>query len=199
MSQVHIETCPGCGARVQINQKECEWCHGPIIVTTMSDIFNMTAANVSKYSKSYESNLTEDPDSAELNNSLGFCYLKMGFYDKALEKFDKAIERDLNNPETYLYAAACILAGNKPFVTPRKDIDRIETYINAALMIEERGIFRYFQAYIKHDFFKRKFLNTSPKWDECLAQANADGLSPADVEQLFTILKQEIPSVLKLS
>lgn len=186
--------CPGCGARLQINQKECEYCHAPVIISSMSDIFNMSAANVSKYSKSYESDLTENPDNAELNNSLAMCYLKMGFYDKALEKFDKAIEQDLNNPETYLYAAVCVLAGRKPFLTPRPDIDRIEKYINAALMLGENGLFRYFQAYIKYDYFKRKFFKTTPTWEECLAQAKQDGFSPADVNQLFSILKQEIPS-----
>lgn len=189
--------CPGCGARVQMDQKECEFCHSPVLVSSMSDIFGMSAANVSKYSKSYENDLAANPDNAEISNSLGICYLKMGFYDKALEKFDKAIEQDLNNPETYIFAAICLLAGNKPFVTPRQNIDKIETYINAALMLEEKGIFRYFQAYIKQDFFKRKFLKTSPMWEECLAKAKADGLSPVDVEQLFTLLKQEIPSVLK--
>ena len=188
--------CPGCGARLQINQKECEYCHAPIIISSVSDIFNMSAANVSKYSKSYESDLSENPDNAELNNSLAMCYLKMGFYDKALEKFDKAIEQDLNNPETYLYAAVCVLAGRKPFLTPRPDIDRIEKYINAALMLGENGLFRYFQAYIKYDYFKRKFFKTTPTWEECLAQAKQDGFSPADVNQLFTILKQEIPSCL---
>lgn len=194
MPEVIKIKCPGCGARLQINQKECEYCHAPVIISSMSDIFNMSAANVSKYSKSYESDLTENPDNAELNNSLAMCYLKMGFYDKALEKFDKAIEQDLNNPETYLYAAVCVLAGRKPFLTPRPDIDRIEKYINAALMLGENGLFRYFQAYIKYDYFKRKFFKTTPTWEECLAQAKQDGFSPADVNQLFSILKQEIPS-----
>lgn len=186
--------CPGCGARLQIDQKECEYCHAPVIISSMSDIFNMSAANVSKYSKSYESDLSDNPDNAELNNSLAMCYLKMGFYDRALEKFDKAIEQDLNNPETYLYAAVCVLAGRKPFLTPRSDIDRIEQYLNAALTIEEKGLYRYFQAYIKYDFFKRKFLKTSPTWEECLAKAKADGVSEADSVQLFSILKQEKPS-----
>ena len=186
--------CPGCGARLQIDQKECEFCHAPVIISTMSDIFSLSAQNLSKYQKSYEDDLKENPDSAELNNSLAFCYLKLGFYDKALEKFDKAIEQDLNNSETYLYAAVCVLAGRKPFLTPRPEIDKIEKYINAALMIEEKGLYRYFQAYIKHDYFKRKFFKTSPAWEECLAQAKADGLSSADVSQLFSILKQEIPS-----
>ena len=189
--------CPGCGARVQIDQKECDFCHSPVLISSMSDIFSMSAANVGKYSKSYESDLAANPDNAELCNSLGVCYLKMGFYDKALEKFDKAIEQNLNNPEIYLFAAVSLLAGQKPFVTSRQNIDKIEAYINAALMLEEKGIFRYFQAYIKQDFFKRKFLKTSPTWEECLTKARADGLSSVDVEQLFTLLKQEIPSALK--
>jgi tetratricopeptide (TPR) repeat protein len=186
--------CPGCGARVQINQKECEYCHSPIIVSSMSDVFSMSLVNLNKYTKTYEETLKENPDNAEVFNSLAMCYLKLGFYDKALENFDKAIEQNLGNPETYLYAAVSILAGRKPFLTPRTEIDKIEQYINAALMLEERGLFRYFQAYIKYDYFKRKFFKTTPTWEECLMQADADGLSPSDVEQLFAILKQDIPS-----
>lgn len=193
MSDVIEIKCPGCGARLQIDQKECEYCHAPVVISTMSDIFSMSAQNISKYSKSYESDLSENPDNAELNNSLAFCYLKLGFYDKALVKFDKAIEQNLNNSETYIYAAACMLAGRKPFLTPRSDIDRIEQYINAALMIEEKGLYRYFQAYIKYDYYKRKFFKTSPTWEECLVQAKSEGFSSTDVNQLFSILKQEIP------
>ena len=193
MPQIVEMTCPGCGARVQIDQKTCEWCHAPVVITSMSDIFSMTMPDLNKYSKSYEKDLSENPESALINNSAAMCYLKLGFYDKALEKFDKAIEQNLNNSETYIYAAACVLAGRKPFLTPRPDIDRIEQYINAALMIEEKGLYRYFQAYIKYDYFKRKFFKTSPTWEECLAQAKSEGLSPADINQLFSILKQEIP------
>lgn len=194
MPQIIEMTCPGCGARVQIDQKTCEWCHAPIIISSMTDIFSMSAQNISKYQQSYETDLTENSDNAELNNSLGFCYLKLGFYDRALEKFDKAIEENINNSETYLYSAVCVLAGRKPFITPRPDIDKIENYINAALMTEEKGLYRYFQAYIKYDFFKRKFFKTSPNWEECLAKAKADGVSDADINQLFSILKQERPT-----
>ena len=194
MPKVINLTCPGCGARLQIDQKKCEYCDAPVIISSMADIFSESAQNITKYSKSYENDVSQNPDSAILNNSLAFCYLKLGFYDKALEKFDKAIELDLNNPETYLYAAVCVLAGRKPFLTPRQDIDRIEKYINAALMIEEKGLYRYFQAYIKYDYFKRKFFKTSPSWEECLEMAKSDKFSPADVNQLFSILKQEIPS-----
>ncbi|WP_308602183.1 hypothetical protein [uncultured Fibrobacter sp.] len=196
MPEVIELTCPGCGARVSMDQKECEYCHSPVVVSSMSDIFSMSAANLKKYSESYQNDLAANPDNAELNNSLAMCYLKMGFYDKAFEKFDKAIEQDFNNPETYLFAAVCVLAGRKPFTTPRPDIDKIERYINAALMMGESGIIRFFQAYIKQDYFKRKFLKTSPTWEECLAQAKNNGLSSTDVSQLFSILKQDVPAAL---
>ncbi len=196
MSHIVEMSCPGCGARVQINQKDCEYCHAPVVISSMSEIFSMPATNIQKYSKSYESNLKDEPTNAEINNSLGMCYLKMGFYEKALEKFSVAIEQDFNNSETYLFAAICVLAGRKPFITPRCDIDKIERYIDAALMIEERGIFRFFQAYIKHDYFKRKFFNTSPSWDVCLKQGSYLGFSELDIKQLFQILRQEIPKEL---
>lgn len=194
MPKVVDITCPGCGARVQINQKTCEWCHAPIVITSMSDIFSMPAPEINKYSKSYEKELTANPDNAELNNSLAMCYLKLGFYDKAFERFDKAIEQNLNNWESYLYACVSLLKGNKAFVTPRAEIDKIEQYINAGLMIEENGLLRYFQAYIKYDYFKRKFLKTSPSWEEALNQAKADVVSTADINQLHELLKQEMPS-----
>ena len=45
MPQIVEMTCPGCGARVQIDQKTCEWCHAPIVITSMSDIFSMFQVN----------------------------------------------------------------------------------------------------------------------------------------------------------
>ena len=46
MPQIVEMTCPGCGARVQINQKTCEWCHAPIVITSMSDIFSMSMPDI---------------------------------------------------------------------------------------------------------------------------------------------------------
>ena len=54
MVKVIEMNCPGCGARVQINQKQCEWCHAPVVITSMSDIFSMNTPDINKYSKSYE-------------------------------------------------------------------------------------------------------------------------------------------------
>ena len=86
-------------------------------------------------------------------------------------------------------------SANTTKIIPTK-YNNIDIDINAALMIEENGLLRYFQAYIKYDYFKRKFLKTSPTWEEALYKAKEDKFSPADVNQLFQILKQDIPSCL---
>ncbi len=195
MSQQIIElTCPGCGSRVTTNQKECEWCHKPIIISTFNSVYNMPMPEINKYAGTYKKALSENPDDKELNNSIAMCYLKLKLYDKALQAFEKAMEDNFDNSETFFYAAVCLLKGKKPFVTLRPEIDKIEEYIQAALMIEPRGIYYYFLAYIKYDYFSRKFFKTSPTYQEALDMAEQAGYSQYDVEQLFGILGVEKPN-----
>lgn len=98
-----------------------------------------------KYVKFYKEALADNPNNPQLNSSIGMCYLKLKLYDKALESFEKAIEDDFDNSETYFYAAVCLLKGRKAFLTPKADIDKALEYINAALMIENRGYIITFQ------------------------------------------------------
>ena len=119
--------------------------------------------------------------------------MKLGLYDQALAAFEKAIADNFDNSETYFYAAVCVLKGKKAFLSPRGDIDKALGYIDAALMIEPKGIYYYFQAYIKYDYFKRKFLNVSPDYNECLNLAAQYGVSDYDKEVLFSTLKVACP------
>lgn len=197
MAQQVVElNCPGCGARVNINQKECEWCHKPVVISTFNSVFSMPGPEVNKYAGAYRKALAENPENAELNNSAAMCYLKLKMYDKALVAFEKAIEDDFDNSETYFYAAVCLLGGKKAFLTPRATIDKIEEYINAALMIEPRGIYYYFFAYIRYDHHTRKGYKVSPTYSELLENAYNAGVSDFDKKQLFEILGVSKPDVL---
>ena len=141
----------------------------------------------------YKQGLSIDPNNRELNNSIGMCYLKLKLYDNALRAFAKAIEENFDNSETFFYAAICLLKGQKAFLAQRPTIDKIEEYINAANMIEPKGIYYYFLAYIKFDYFSRKFFNTKPTYQEAYAEAVQKGLSPFDIEQLYSILSVNRP------
>ena len=195
MSHTVIEmNCPGCGARVSTGQSECEWCHKPIIISTFNSVYSMPMPEVNKFAGAYRQALAENPDNQELNNSVAMCYLKLKLYDKALPAFEKAMEDNFDNSETFFYAAVCLLKGRKAFLCNRPEIDKIEEYINAAIMIEPRGVYYYLLAYIKYDYFNRKFFKTSPTYQEALEIAQQQGYSPFDAEQLFGILGVERPN-----
>lgn len=196
MSQQIIElNCPGCGARVSTGQKECDWCHKPVVISTFNSVYSMTMPEVNKYAGAYKKALSEHPDNDELNKSVAMCYLKLKLYDKALSAFEAAIEDNFDDSETYFYAATCLLKGKKAFLAQRNEINKCIEYINAANMIEPRGIYYYFLAYIKYDFFERKYLNTSPNYQECLGMANDFGTSEYDINMLFDILGVAKPSI----
>lgn len=47
MSHQVVElNCPGCGARVSTAQKECDWCHKPIIISTFNSVYSMPMPEV---------------------------------------------------------------------------------------------------------------------------------------------------------
>jgi tetratricopeptide (TPR) repeat protein len=151
---------------------------------------------LNKYTSIYKKALAEDPNHQELNNSIAMCYLKLGLHDKALVAFERAMEDNFDNSETFFYAAICLLGGKKAFLARRTTIDKIEEYVNAAMMIEPRGMYHYFLAYVKYDFYERKSLNTKPSYREMLGMANASGVSQFDIEQLYEVLGVARPEIL---
>lgn len=188
--------CPGCGQPTSIGAGKCEWCQRTIVITTFNSVASMPMPEINKYANSYRQALATNPDNKELNTSIAMCYLKLGLYDKALPAFEKAIEDNFDNPETFFYSAVCLLKGKKAFTMQRPEINKIEEYIDAATMIEPRGIFYYFKAYIRYDYYKRKCFNVTPGYESLLNDAFSAGVSDTDIQQLFTVLKVEKPEVL---
>lgn len=191
--QVIDMKCPGCGAPASTGETTCKYCHRPVIISTFNSVYSMPLPEVNKYAGAYRKALSENPDNTALNNSVAMCYLKLKLYDKAAEAFEKAMEDNFDNSETFFYAAICRLRGKKAFLASRADIDKIEEYIQAALMIEPKGIYYYFWAYIKQDYFSRKSYKTSPTYQEALSMAKQAGLSDYDIEQLYAILGVQRP------
>lgn len=192
--QIITLSCPGCGANVSTGQKKCEYCRSPIVISSFSSVASMSIPEVNKYANAYRKELVGNPDNRELNTSIAMCCLRLKLYDEALRAFKKGIEENFDNSDTFFYAAVCLLKGKKAFVAPRADIDKALEYINSALMIEPRGIYYYFLAYIKYDYFERKYLNTVPNWKETLQTAIDAGVSDADIMALFETLQVEIPA-----
>ena len=187
--------CPTCGQPLSMDMKECPSCMGPVVITSFHSIQSFPPLKLNKYAAEYKSALREDPSNTALNLSVAMFKLKL--YSNALPFFEKAIVDNFDNSEAYFYAAVCLLQGKKPFVTLRPTIDKILEYCNAAVMIEPRGIYYYFMAYVKYDYFARKYFRTSPSYTELLQTARQAGVSHYDIGLLFDILGVEQPDELK--
>lgn len=187
-------TCRGCGAPLAIGDKECKYCHGPVNITSIQSVYDMPAPMLNKYANSYRKELANDPDNQETNKSIAFCYLKLKLYDKALPFFEKAAEENFDDSDLFLYTAVCMLKGKRPFLHQKKTIDAAIEYVNSACMIEDKGIYHYFAAYLKYDYYKMKGLRTSPDYSEELMLANQTGLPHNDVNILFEILGTDRPN-----
>ena len=184
--------CPNCGFPISVGQKECPAGH-PINITSFNSVNSMPSPMVNRYINFYKKELGTDPENKEINKSIGICFLKLHLYAKALEAFDKAMVDNFDDSETYFYAAVCILGGKKAFLNPRSNIDKVLEYIDAALMVEPRGIYYYFMAYIKYDYFSRKSYMTSPDYRECLSMAIDVGVPDVDIQMLYDVLNVSRP------
>lgn len=182
--------CPNCNSGVDTSMKECPACDKPIIIRQASQTAAMPMPLVNKYLGAYRSLGNQYPDNKDINTAIGICFLKLKMYDKALDAFEKAMPDNFDNAEPFYLAAVSLLQGKKAFLAPRASIDKIEEYLNAAAMIEMRPIFYYFMAYVKKDYFERKYLNTNPSWQELLQQAEEYGLQTCDVEEFHALINQ---------
>lgn len=180
--------CPGCGAGVQLEQKECEYCYRPIIISTFQSVYDMSLPEVSKYTSTYKKALMQNPENGVLNKSIAICYMKLKLFDKAQEAFEKAIQDNFDDVESYFYAAICLLRGKRPYMASRQIIDKAIEYINAALMIETRGVFYHFRSYLKYDYYEKKRLRIMPTFMEDYNKAKISGVSEMDKQQLFQML-----------
>ncbi len=199
MEKVINLNCPGCGAPVSTEHKTCIFCSRPIVITSITDIVSMPTPEVNKYVNAYRKELATNPDNKDLNMSLAMCYFKIKMYDKATDAFEKAVEDNFEDADRFFYAAVNLQKGKKAFVTPRANIDKALEYLNAANMIEGKAIYYYYLAYIKHDYFHRKYLNINPNWEDELTTAFDLGLTKSEADQLFEFLGVEQPVCLNVS
>ncbi|MBP5387289.1 MAG: hypothetical protein J6Y97_07910 [Prevotella sp.] len=180
--------CPNCGASITTQTKQCEFCQSDILIKSFKNLATMPTLQVNKYMASYRSAAAENPDSKDLNTSIGLCFLRLKKYNQATEYFVKAQADNFDDATPFFYAAVARLQGKKPFMHSRQEIDKMMEDIQAAMDIEPSTEQYYFMSYIKRDYFNRKFLNTSPTWGEYMQEAIDNGLTAADVEEFHAMV-----------
>lgn len=194
MMEVNQITCKGCGAPVSVSDSKCPYCRGPVCISTFQNVYDIPVQNLNRYVHSYQEDLCGNPDDFEANKATAFCYLKVKMYEKAMPFFDRAIEHNFNDSDLYLYAAICLLKGKRPFFINKKYIDQAIQYMNAACMISDKGIYHYFLAYLKFDYYELKGLRITPAAVSEMQTARRLGVTKADAENLFALMGTPRPN-----
>lgn len=196
MASVSVITCPGCGERLALDMKECPSCRKPVIISAMGSVGSLSIADANKYIIQYKKVLSENPENTAVGIAAAMCFMRLKKFDSALSVFEKAMEYDCENPEIYFYTAVCMLNGKKAFLCPRPVINKIIENINAAIALEQKGVYFLFSAYIKYDYFARKSFSVAPDFADDLRTARAYGYTQSDAATLFALLGVEMPSAL---
>lgn len=194
MEQTSVNlTCPGCGGGLDPVAKYCDYCGRPVVIRSFTSVYDATPQELNKLalsSKKYAEDHPDDPEISQLNFSAASCFLKLKLYDKAIESFEKAIADNFDYADAYFYAAIALLRGKRPFVIPHNDIKKVIEYLNAATMVEPKGIYYYLLSYVKKDFYEKKFLKISPNSQEELSAAVMNNVTQEDIRMLFELLGQ---------
>ncbi len=190
-ARVEVLNCPGCGAAISIVSKNCEYCCRPIVIKTLSSLFSIPQTELLKYKRSFAD--LGDNSNKDISLSKGLIFFRMKIYDLAINIFDQHISDDPSEPEAYFYRSLAMLRGIRPYLLKREDINNTETYLNAAIDIEPAAIFLFFRSYIRYDYFKRKFFNVKPTYDELIKKSIEAGLRGNEVNSLFGLLQLDVP------
>lgn len=124
----------------------------------------------------------------------GIRFLRLQQYDFAKKCFNNAIAERISDPEAYFYAAVAALEGKRPFLAQRSAITEAEKYLKSAIEFSKNPVYYYFHAFIKHDYYERKKLNTHPSSHELLMEALPNGVTEDEQKALFEVLNIERPS-----
>lgn len=194
---MRVETCPQCGAPSESSVQRCIYCRAEFVIASASQLSCLDRPAVEKYIQFYRK--TADGDSTgEAVFALGLCHLKLRLYSKASESFDQLITAHPEMSDAHYYLAICLFAGQKPFLASRQTIDMALELVNAAIAINPRGVYYYLLALIKHDYFARKFLRTSPDHRQAMAAASSAGVSKEEASAMYEAMNMACPSELVL-
>ena len=122
--------------------------------------------------------------------------LKMQMYDGALSYFKSEMNNTSADPDVYYYAAIAAMRGKNAFSQTRSTIDTIQSYINQAIQCDPKGIYYYFLAYIKYDYYERKYFRTKPNYKEAFSMAITHGVTQSQVNEMYSLMHVSRPSCL---
>ena len=192
--------CSNCGESLSESMATCPSCDQPVVIRRVSSLLGLTPQELSARSRLVDFEAMRecgDPLDVDADFTAGCCLLRLKMFEQAIVRFEKVVSANPCNADVFFCMAIAVLKGKRPFLTPLADVRKAQDSLIAATMIEDRAIFHYFLAYIKQDFYARRFLRVQPDWRQELQSAQLMGITVEERGELFELLGQKRNSILR--
>lgn len=192
--------CSNCGEPLSESITRCPSCDQPVVIKKISSLLGLTQSELYARSRLMDSEGVKNQGTlyADTNYTAGCCLLRLKMYDQAILRFGKVIEISPCNADVFFSMAIADLKGLRPFLAPLVNVRKALENLARATMIEDRAVFHYFLAYIKFDFYARRFLRIDPNWQYEFRNALTLGLTTEEANELFDVLEKECPEELEI-
>ena len=186
--------CSNCGAPLAESMSRCPSCDQPVVIKKFSSLLGLASTDLNMRWRLLNNETVGGRNGALTSGAdftIGCCLLRLKMFDRALLSLGRVVTSDPYNVEALFCMAVAGLKGRRPFQVPLADIRKIQECLDAALLIDERAIFRYFLAYLKYDFYERHFLRVVPNWQQELQASIVLGLSAEEQSELINMVEDQ--------
>jgi hypothetical protein len=153
--------------------------HQVINITTLGELDQMAPEKKRELLATYERQVRDFPEMAQVHFALGLSYLDLRLYDQALASLKQALGKGSKEAGLYFYIALAALGGKQPRSLSLARIREIESYLEASLRTDrDNPEALLLWAIIKHDYYRANGLRVAPPSIEELLQAVTTCRSP---------------------
>lgn len=177
--QVDTFHCPNCGASISKQSACCPACGSEVYFRNLHSVFSINEQKLKQYMAGYGKSKEEN---SEIYKAKGLGYLRLKTYDQAKTCFSKAIALDYEDSSAYYFMALSLCMGKRPFLILFKEIKKIIEYLEAAIQLENNGMYYYLYALLIYDFYEHKSFNYKTTSQEMLHQAKIYGINKEDMK-----------------
>jgi tetratricopeptide (TPR) repeat protein len=197
MSIVETLKCPSCGGVIHAKISTCSFCGNPLEIVRHSNL--KVLSSVSEFDLNNKLKTLDALANQTYDDVFekGQVLFNLKRFNAAKEIFSICTSFEPEKSEPYFYLALCSIAGKKPFLRNRSEIDSILAFLKTSIKLKnEDDLVRFFYAYVLQDYFERKHFIVSEKYESYLIFQNPKEGTINTIMLLCQHLHLEIPDYL---
>jgi hypothetical protein len=154
--------CPYCFELIQRRATRCKHCHADLAGREPSRVEN----------HGYEKEVRDHPEKAQYHFALGLSYLDQSLYDLSAASLQRALGKTTHEADILYYLALALIGGRRPRTLKLAKVRQLESYLTAAIGLEEKPQYKLLLAVIKYDYYACNGLRVPPPAvDQLLSEA----------------------------